>query len=102
MFAFAPTPETIILAMALNGAGCSAVLMASVFIFAKSFSAGRLTILISWLVAFGTLGRRGRKLTERPLDSESFWAPTAERAVGSQPSSQLCRDFLSSPLGLLF
>ncbi|MEC9246908.1 MAG: MFS transporter [Nitratireductor rhodophyticola] len=56
MFAFAPTPETIILAMALNGAGCSAVLMASVFIFAKSFSAGRLTILISWLIAFGTLG----------------------------------------------
>ncbi|MFC5585771.1 MFS transporter [Nitratireductor kimnyeongensis] len=56
MFALAPTPGTIILAMALNGAGCSAVLMASVFIFAKSFSAGRLTILISWLVAFGTLG----------------------------------------------
>ncbi|WP_367718691.1 MFS transporter [Nitratireductor sp. GISD-1A_MAKvit] len=56
MFALAPTPGTIIVAMALNGAGCSAVLMASVFIFAKSFSAGRLTILISWLVAFGTLG----------------------------------------------
>ncbi|WP_295806939.1 MFS transporter [uncultured Nitratireductor sp.] len=56
MFAFAPSPGMIILAMALNGAGCSAVLMASVFIFAKSFSPARLTILISWLIAFGTMG----------------------------------------------
>lgn len=56
LFAVAPNPMTVIVAMALNGAGCSAVLMASVFIFAKSFSPARLAILISWLVGFGTLG----------------------------------------------
>ncbi|MCR4268151.1 MFS transporter [Nitratireductor sp. ZSWI3] len=56
LFALAQTPWAVILAMALNGAGCSAVLMASVFIFAKTFSPARLAILISWLVAFGTLG----------------------------------------------
>ncbi|MDV2964741.1 MFS transporter [Nitratireductor aquimarinus] len=56
LFAMAPGPWAIILAMVLNGAGCSAVLMASVFIFAKTFSPARLTILISWLIAFGTMG----------------------------------------------
>ncbi|MBN7758671.1 MFS transporter [Nitratireductor aquimarinus] len=56
LFAMAPGPWAIIFAMVLNGAGCSAVLMASVFIFAKTFSPARLTILISWLIAFGTMG----------------------------------------------
>ncbi|EKF20982.1 MFS transporter [Nitratireductor pacificus] len=56
LFAAAPNPMTVIVAMALNGAGCSAVLMAAVFIFAKSYAPARMAILISWLVGFGTLG----------------------------------------------
>ena len=34
-----------------------------------------------------TLGRRGRKLTERPLDSESFWAPTAAAAAAADAAA---------------
>ncbi|EKF43923.1 MFS transporter [Nitratireductor indicus] len=56
LFAAASNAWMVVLAMALNGIGCSAVLMAAVFIFAKSFSPARLAILISWLIAFGTMG----------------------------------------------
>ncbi len=55
-FAFATAPWMVIAAMALIGAGCAPVLMASVFIFAHSYSAAKLAILTSWLVAFGSLG----------------------------------------------
>ena len=34
-----------------------------------------------------TLGRRGRKLTERPLDSESLWAPTAAAAAAADAAA---------------
>lgn len=56
LFAMATTPPMVIAAMALIGIGCSPVLMASVFIFARSFSPARLAILTSWLVAFGSAG----------------------------------------------
>ena len=56
LFAAATTPWMVTLAMALIGIGCAPVLMASVFIFARSYSPARLAILISWLVGFGTLG----------------------------------------------
>ena len=56
LFAIASSPVEIILAMALIGIGCSPVLMASVFIFARRFDAARLAILLSSLVAFGNLG----------------------------------------------
>ncbi|WP_265518902.1 MFS transporter [Nitratireductor luteus] len=56
LFALSTVPWMIIAAMALIGLGCAPVLMASVFIFAKTYSSARLAILTSWLVGFGTLG----------------------------------------------
>lgn len=56
LFAAATTPLAVIVAMGLIGIGCSPVLMASVFIFARAYDPARLAILTSWLVAFGSLG----------------------------------------------
>ena len=56
VFALATAPWMVTLAMALIGVGCTPVLMASVFIFARTYSPVRLAILISWLVGFGSLG----------------------------------------------
>lgn len=56
LFAVGTSPIAIILAMALIGIGCSPVLMAYLFIFARRFDAAKLAILVSWLVAFGNLG----------------------------------------------
>ncbi|WEX07412.1 MFS transporter [Chelativorans sp. AA-79] len=56
LFAFASAPWMVIAAMAMIGVGCSPVLMASVFIFAKTYSPARLAVLISWLVGIGTMG----------------------------------------------
>lgn len=56
LFAAASEPWMVIAAMTLIGIGCSPVLMASVFIFARSFSAARLAILTSWLIGFGSAG----------------------------------------------
>lgn len=49
-------PWVIILAMGLIGMGCAPILMASVYIFARSFSPARLAVLTSWLMATGMLG----------------------------------------------
>jgi predicted MFS family arabinose efflux permease len=56
LFAVATTPEMIIAAMALFGVGCSAALMGPVYVFAKSYSAGRLSVLTSSMVGIGSLG----------------------------------------------
>ena len=56
LFAFASTPWMVITAMALIGIGCAPVLMASVFIFARTYSPARLAILTSSLVGFGSFG----------------------------------------------
>lgn len=56
LFAVAGAPWMIVLAMTLNGAGCAAILVSSIFIFAKTFSPVRLAVLTSWMVGFGTLG----------------------------------------------
>ena len=42
--------------MVLIGIGCSSVLMASVFIFARRYSPARLAVLTSSIVGVGTLG----------------------------------------------
>jgi predicted MFS family arabinose efflux permease len=42
--------------MALIGIGCAPVLMASLFIFAKTFKAARFAVATSWFVALGSLG----------------------------------------------
>ncbi len=56
LFAGAQSPWMVIAAMTLIGAGCSPVLMASVYIFARTQPPARLAVLISWLVGFGTAG----------------------------------------------
>ncbi len=56
VFATATSPGAITLAMALIGIGCSPVLMAPVFIFAKTFSPARFAVLTSWFVGIGSLG----------------------------------------------
>lgn len=56
LFALAIQPWMVIAAMALIGMGCAPVLMASVFIFAKSYSPARLAVLTSFLMGIGMLG----------------------------------------------
>lgn len=56
LFALASQPWMITVAMALIGIGCAPVLMASVFIFARTYSPARLAVLISWLIGLGSLG----------------------------------------------
>lgn len=56
LFALATTPWMVTAAMALIGIGCAPVLMASVFIFARTFSSARLAVLISTMVGVGSLG----------------------------------------------
>ena len=56
LFAMAAEPWAVTAAMTLIGIGCAPVLMASVFIFARTYSPARLAILISWLIGFGSLG----------------------------------------------
>jgi MFS family permease len=56
VFAAASAPWMLTLAMVLIGIGCSPVLMASFFIFARTFSAARFAFLGSWFVGIGTAG----------------------------------------------
>jgi MFS family permease len=56
LFSVANSPAMISVAMGLIGAGCSPVLMAPVFIFARTFSPARFAVLTSWFVAIGSLG----------------------------------------------
>lgn len=56
LFAAATSPTAIIIAMGLIGIGCSPVLMAAFFLFARRFASARFAILSSWFVALGTAG----------------------------------------------
>ncbi|TWG95501.1 sugar phosphate permease [Mesorhizobium sp. J18] len=56
LFAAATAPWMIVLAMGLIGGGCAPVLMAGMYIFARSFPPARLAVLTSWLIAFGSAG----------------------------------------------
>ena len=56
LFSAAGSPTTISIAMGLIGAGCAPVLMAPLFIFARTFSPARFAVLTSWFVAIGSLG----------------------------------------------
>ncbi|WP_299343490.1 nitrate/nitrite transporter, partial [uncultured Maritalea sp.] len=53
---FATSPIHLILAMGFIGVGCSPVLMAPLFIFAKSFAPTQFGLMSAWFVAFGTFG----------------------------------------------
>ena len=52
----ASQPWMITAAMALIGIGCAPVLMASLFIFARTQAPARFAMLASWMVALGTAG----------------------------------------------
>lgn len=56
LFAVATQPWMIVAAMTLIGIGCAPVLMASMFIFAHTWSPARLAVLTSWLIGLGSLG----------------------------------------------
>lgn len=70
LFAMATGPGTITLAMALIGIGCSSVLMASYYIFARSFSPAVFGSLAGMVIGIGSLGNIGASL---PLS----WAVSA-------------------------
>ena len=56
LFSAATAPWMVVAAMALIGIGCAPVLMAAVFIFARTFAPAQLAVRTSWLVAFGMAG----------------------------------------------
>lgn len=56
VFSMAESAEAVILGMTMIGIGCSPVLMASLYLFGRRFSAARFALFTSCLVAFGNLG----------------------------------------------
>jgi MFS family permease len=56
LMATAQGPAVLFASIALIGIGCSAVLMASLVIFARRFPPRRFALLSSWFVAFGLMG----------------------------------------------
>ena len=56
IFAAATQPWMITLGMVLIGIGCSPVLMASFFVFARTFRPARFAVLASWFMAIGMAG----------------------------------------------
>jgi len=56
VFALAQSPVWIIVAMGLIGIGCSPLLMASLYIFGRTYPPARFAALSSFLIAFGTAG----------------------------------------------
>ncbi len=56
VFAGASAPWMVVLAMVMIGIGCSPVLMASFYIFAKTFPPARFAVLASWVIAIGMIG----------------------------------------------
>lgn len=56
LFAVAWTPGMVIVAMGLIGAGCAPLLVASLFIFAHTYSPVRFATLASWFIALGNGG----------------------------------------------
>ena len=76
LFALSTNSWMIIAAMSLIGIGCSPVLMASYFLFAKTGDPARFAIFTTWLVAFGTLGNVAGT-SPLALAVENFgWRPT--------------------------
>lgn len=76
VFALSSNSWMIMLAMSLIGIGCSPVLMAAYFLFARNENPARFALFTTGLVAFGTLGNVASSL---PLAFavESFgWRPT--------------------------
>ncbi len=76
LFALAQSGWMVILAMSLIGIGCSPVLMASYYLFAKTGSPARFALFTTWIVAFGTLGNVAGT-SPLAYAAQSFgWRPT--------------------------
>jgi len=71
--ALATAPEHLIAAMGLIGIGCSPVLMAPIFIFAKAFPAVRFGLLSAWFVAFGSVGNVAGAMPLELLATQFGW-----------------------------
>lgn len=56
VFALATEPWMLSFAMVMIGIGCSPILMASFFIFARTYGAARFAVLGSWFIGIGTAG----------------------------------------------
>lgn len=56
LLTLATGPWMVAISMGLIGMGCAPVMMASVFIFAKTYSPARLAVLTSWTMGIGMLG----------------------------------------------
>ena len=97
LFAAASTPGMLTLAMALIGVGCSPVLMASYFIFARQFSPAVFGTLAGATIGIGSLGNIGASM---PLSMavEAFgwrgtvWALAAVTALTGLVVAALVRD----------
>lgn len=97
LFAIATGPGTVIWAMALIGAGCSAVLMAGYYIFARQFSAAVFGTLAAVMVGVGSLGNLAASL---PLSAAvaaigwrgTLWALAGVTAVVALAIFALVRD----------
>ncbi|MCB1417592.1 MAG: MFS transporter [Notoacmeibacter sp.] len=75
LFAVATAPWMVTVAMILIGIGCSPVLMASYFLFARLYDPAKFAMLASWMVGFGSAGN---VIGASPLASaaEAFgWRP---------------------------
>ncbi|MFN7224968.1 MAG: MFS transporter [Paracoccaceae bacterium] len=104
IFAMATGPGAIKLAMALIGAGCSSVLMASYYIFARSFAPAVFGTLAGATVGIGNLGNIGSSL---PLSLAvdaigwrgSIWGLAAVTALVSLAILTLVRDPARSSTG---
>lgn len=59
VFAAAPGPAAVVLAMGLIGAGCAPAMMAALYLFARRFPPARFAALGSTLVGVGALGNAG-------------------------------------------
>lgn len=85
-FALAQTPGHVILAMGLIGLGCSPVLMASYFIFARMYAPGVFASLAATVLGVGTLGNLAGTvpltlLVETVGWRETLWGLTAVTAL---------------------
>ncbi len=76
IFAAAQGPMTLHLAMVLIGIGCSPVLMAAYFIFARSFSPAKFGTLAGVMVGVGSLGNIAGATPLAWLIEAAGWRPT--------------------------
>ncbi|GAB1478906.1 MFS transporter [Paracoccaceae bacterium] len=97
LFAMATGPGAVIWAMALIGAGCSAILMAGYYIFARQFSAAVFGTLAAVMVGVGSLGNLAASL---PLSAAvaaigwrgTLWSLASVTAVVALAIFALVRD----------